>query len=120
MPETVTRDSADIDREQVPEPYNTFERPWVYRTYIIPEDSLCERPGCFCVAHVGLMEMDAANLEIWETQEGEITGEMSYWCAMDYAQALEQPVPEPAPVTESEPREMTEEEMMETWEEDDG
>ena len=115
-----THNAADIDKEQVPEPHNTFERPWVYYTYMVHEGATCAAPGCGLLAHVGLIEMDEENIEKWETQEGEVEGEMVYWCALDYANAISGEAPEPEPATESEPRTMTEEEMMEDWGGEDG
>lgn len=105
--------AADIDREQVPEPHNTFDRPWVYYTYIVPEGTLCQA-NCGLIAHAGVIELDDENKEKWEAQQGFIEGDMTYWCALDYANAIIGEV-QPQPMPESEPQQMTEEEMMEGW-----
>lgn len=111
-----TRPSAEIDREQVPEPHNTFDRPWVYYTYNVPPDTICAKADCGLYAHIGLMELDDDNVSIWEGQEEDITGDMTYWCAIDYSGAIVQQETPTEPQTEEEvPREMTEEQMMMEW-----
>lgn len=77
-----------LDREQVPEPYNTFERPYVFRTYQVPSGTKCQWTGCPSNAHAFIVQMANMSEEVmadWLNQKDEdVRLPGTYVCSIHY------------------------------------
>lgn len=76
-----------LDREEVPPPYATFERPYIYRTYQV-EGKECGHPDCSNNAHVGIVEPSDLNedqVATWlEQGDDSIRVPVAHRCAVHY------------------------------------
>jgi hypothetical protein len=82
----------DIDRAEMPPGTGTFDRPWYWYTFVVPEREQCASPECVITAHAGLVFMKEGDKTRWNEKQDtdeEMDADAVFYCVAHFFPAVE-------------------------------